>query len=71
LEEVVSNIKKAAKEAVLAQLKQAKATHKRNIRAFKIETNSSRKEKILADLQDSALKLGVAKHKAKYYGLAD
>lgn len=54
---------------VLNQLTQAQIVHESNVSAFEKETNPIKKAQLLNDLQDSALKLGIAKHQAKYFGI--
>jgi len=58
-----------ARTNVLNQLTQAQIQHEANVTAFEKETNPIKKSQLLNDLQDSALKLGVAKHQAKYFGI--
>ena len=54
---------------VLNQFTQAQIAHESNVAAYEKETNPIKKSQLLNDLQDSALKLGIAKHQAKYFGI--
>lgn len=54
---------------VLNRLTEAQIQHEANVTAYEKETNPINKAQKLNDLQDSALKLGIAKHQAKYFGL--
>src|SRR6266513_514974 len=54
---------------VLNQFTQAQIAHESNVAAYEKETNPIKKSQLLNDLHDSALKLGIAKHQAKYFGL--
>src|SRR6266550_2405386 len=58
-----------ARNNVLNQLTQAQIAHESNVTAFEKETNPIKRSQLLNDLQDSALKLGIAKHQAKYFGI--
>lgn len=54
---------------VLNRLTEAQITHESNVAAYEKETNPIKKSQMLTDLQDSALKLGIAKHQAKFFGI--
>src|SRR5947207_10187316 len=58
-----------ARNNVLNQLTQAQIAHEANVTSFEKETNPIKRSQLLNDLQDSALKLGIAKHQAKYFGI--
>jgi hypothetical protein len=58
-----------ARTNVLNQLTRAQIEHEANVAAFEKETNPIKKSQMLTDLQDSALKLGIAKHQAAYFGI--
>lgn len=71
--ELVANIRKAVKlcTEVITEFEKAQAIHMNNIMDFEKETDLAKKEKLLNNLQESAIKLGIAKHKAKYYGFIE
>ncbi len=54
---------------VLNQLTQAQIAHEANVTAFEKETNPIKRSQLLNHLHNSALKLGIAKHQAKYFGI--
>lgn len=54
---------------VLNRLTEAQIQHESNVAAYEKETNPIKKSQMLTDLQDSALKLGIAKHQAKFFGI--
>lgn len=54
---------------VLNQLTQAQIQHEANVTKYETETNPIKKSQLLNDLQDSAIKLGIAKHQAKFFGI--
>jgi len=54
---------------VLNQLTQAQIAHEANLTAFEKETNPIKRSQLLNHLHNSALKLGIAKHQAKYFGI--
>lgn len=53
---------------VLNRLTQAQIEHDAQVAAYEKETNPIKKSQLLTDLQSSAVKLGMEKHNAKYYG---
>src|SRR5258708_24990197 len=54
---------------VLNGLTQAQITHEGLQAAYEKETDPLKKQQIVQELQDSALKLGIAKHQAAYFGI--
>lgn len=58
-----------ARSNVLNRLSETQIQHEANVAAYEKETNPIKKHQLLNDLQDSALKLGIAKHQAKYFGI--
>lgn len=54
---------------VLNRLTETQIQHDAQVAAYEKETNPIKKSQLLNDLQDSAIKLGIAKHQAKYFGL--
>src|SRR5256885_3053042 len=58
-----------ARSNVLNRLTEAQIQHEANVAGYEKETNSIKKSQMLTDLHDSALKLGIAKHQAKFFGI--
>lgn len=54
---------------VLNRYTQAQLEHEGMVTAYENETNPIKKHQLLTDLQDATLKLGIAKHSAKYFGI--
>jgi hypothetical protein len=57
------------RDSFLNQFTQTQIQHEANVNAYEQETNPVKKAQLLNDLQDSAIKLGIAKHQAKYFGI--
>ena len=57
------------RNSVLNKLTEAQIQHEANVSAFEKETNPIKRAQLLNDLQDSAIKLGIAKHQASYFGI--
>lgn len=74
--EAISGLSREEKEIadmrskVALRLAIAEVEHFKNISAFNCELEPQKKSKLIQDLEASAIELGIARHRAKFYGLA-